>query len=187
MNRPYGFLFPGSMAVCLGLLGPGFWVWAQNRGEAVELGKLKSRVPIDWIREKPDERSYIRQYRLEAIGDDKYNAYLTIDFLGKAKDGSAEKQVERWKSLFFPPEGKKLDDVAKVRKFKVGGDTVTYLDVRGDYKGIPGDPATPREDFRLFGVYFDTPQGVYRIRVFGPADTLEFYRKGFEDWLQGFK
>jgi hypothetical protein len=77
--------------------------------------------------------------------------------------------------------------VAKVRKLKVRGAAVTYLDVRGDYKGIPGDPATPRENYRLLGVYFATPQGPYLIRLFGPADTVEFYRKGFEDWVKEFK
>jgi hypothetical protein len=26
-----------------------------------------------------------------------------------------------------------------------------------------------------------------RIRLFGPADTVAFYRKGFEDWVKAFK
>ena len=112
MNRPYQLLFPASMAICLGLLGPGFWVRAQERGEVVELGQLKSRVPADWAQERPDEPSGYKQYRLEPIGDDKENARLTIDFLGKGSGDSAEKQVERWKAMFLPAEGKKRDDVA---------------------------------------------------------------------------
>jgi hypothetical protein len=187
MNRPYWSLFPASLAICLGLVGPGCLVRAQDRGEVVELGKLKSRVPADWAREKPDEPSGYKQYRLEPVGDDKDHARLTIDFLGKGSGYSAAKQVERWKGMFLPPEGKKRAGVAKVRELKVGGATVTYLDVRGDYKGIPGDPAAPRENYRLLGVYFSTPQGPYRIRVFGPADTVEFYRKGFEEWVKAFK
>jgi hypothetical protein len=187
MNHPYRFLFPAPLAICLGLLGSGSWVTAQERGEVVELGKLKSRVPADWARERPDDPSSYRQYRLEAVGGDKDDARLTIDFLGKGSSDSAEKQVQRWKALFLPPQGKKLDAVAKVRKLNVRGAAVTYLDVRGDYKGIPGNPDTPRQNYRLLGVYFATPQGPYVIRLFGPAETVEYYRQEFEDWVKAFK
>ena len=80
-----------------------------------------------------------------------------------------------------------LDDVAKVRKLTVHGTALTYLDVRGDYRGIPGNPATPRGNFRLLGVYFSAPQGPYLIRLFGSADTVEFYREEFEEWVKAFK
>jgi hypothetical protein len=186
MNGLYKLLFPASIVISLGLLGPGSWLRAEGRGEVVKLGKLKSPVPADWAREKPDELSGYRQYRLEAIGDDKEVARLTIDLLRKGGGDSAEKQVERWKAMFFPPQTEP-DGVAKVRELKVGGAAVTYLDVRGDYKGIPGDQATPRANYRLLGVYFATPQGPYRIRVLGPADTVEFYRKGFENWVKAFE
>jgi hypothetical protein len=187
MNRPIWLLFSASIAICFGPLGPGCSVRAQERGEVVQLGKLKSRVPTGWAPEKPDEPSGYKQYRLEPVGDDKDDARLTIDLLGKGSGDSAKKQVERWKAMFLPPEGKKLDDVAKVRELKVRGAAVTYLDVRGDYKGIPGNHATPRENYRLLGVYFATPQGPYWIRLFGPADTVEFYRNRFEDWVKAFK
>jgi len=187
MNRFYGFLLLASTASCLGLLGPGSWGRAQDVGEVVELGKLKSRVPADWVKERPDEPSGYKQYRLDPVGDDKEDARLTIHFLRKGRGTSAEEQVRRWKALFLPPERMRMDHAARVRKLKVGGDAVTYLDVRGDYKGIPGNPATPRQNFRLLGVYFDTPQGVYLIRLFGPADTVEYYREDFEDWVTAFK
>jgi hypothetical protein len=113
MNSHYGLLFSVSIVMSLGLLGPGSWLRAQGRGEVVELGKLKSQVPADWAKEKPDEPSGYRQYRLEAIGDDKEDARLTIDLLRRGSGDSAEKQVERWKAMFFPPQGKQPDGVAK--------------------------------------------------------------------------
>src|SRR5262245_18548625 len=103
MNRPYWLLIPAAIAVWLGLLGPGSWVRAQERGAVVQLGKLKSRVPADWAEEKPYEPSSYKEYRLELIGTDKYDARLTIDFLGKGRGDGAEKQVERWKAMFLPP------------------------------------------------------------------------------------
>ena len=187
MKRRCGFLFPASMAFSLGLLGPGLWARAQDRGEVVELGKLKSRVPADWAAVKPDDRSGYKQYRLGPVGDDIDHASLTMDFVGKGRGDNAAEQIERWNAMFLPPAGKKLDDVARVRKLQVGGAAVTYLDIHGDYKGLPGNPATPRQNYRLLGVYFATPQGPCLIRLFGPADTVEFYRKGFEDWVEAFK
>ncbi len=73
------------------------------------------------------------------------------------------------------------------RKLDVNGFAVTYVDVRGDYKGVPGDLTTPRENYRLLGVYFPTEEGPYLIRLFGPADTVEFYRIGFDHWIKAFK
>jgi hypothetical protein len=187
MNRAQWFLVKASMVISLGLLGLGSSVRAQDAGEVVELGNLRSRVPAAWQRVKPDEPSRYRQYRLEPVGDDKDAARLTIDFVGKESGVSAGEQVMRWKKMFLPPEGKRLDDVVRVRTLKVGGAAVTCLDVRGDYKGVPGDPATPRQDYRLVGVYFDTPQGPYAIRLCGPAGTVAFYRYGFDNWVKAFK
>jgi hypothetical protein len=180
-------VFAAAMGLGLGMFAHGLWVRAQGQGEVVKLGTLKSSVPTDWTEEKPDDPSCYKRYRLEAVGDDKENASLTIHSPAKEERTSAARQVEHWKALFLPPEGKKLDDVAKVRESKVSGAAVTYLDVRGDYKGIPGDPLTPRGNYRLLAVYFPTSAGPYLIRLLGPADTVEFYRKGFEDWVKAFK
>jgi hypothetical protein len=167
--------------------GSGLWAREGNSGDVVQLGDLKSRVPADWLEEKPDSEQYLKQYRLVPVLDDKEDARLTIRSLKKGSGDSVEKQVRRWKEMFLPPQGKTLDDVVKVQQVMVKGTAMTYLDVRGDYKGIPGNPATPRENFRLLGVYFATPQGPYSIRLFGPADTVEFYREEFEKWVKAFK
>jgi hypothetical protein len=187
MNRFDWLSLLAGSAISLGLLEPGFGATAQDKGDVVELGGLKSQVPAGWVAEQPDEPQCYKQYRLEPVGDDKEGPRLTVEFLGKGRGSSAGEYVKRWVGSFFPPEGKKMDDVAKVRELRVRGAAVTYLDVRGDYKGSPGDPSTPRQDYRLLGVYFDTPRGPYVIRLFGPADTVEFYRAGFEDWVKGFQ
>jgi hypothetical protein len=158
-----------------------------NGGSFVGIGALKSRVPADWVEEQPDHARWYKQYRLEPVNDDKTTARLTIGFLSNGKHSSATNWVKRWKGMFLPPERRTMQEAAKVRRLTVNGVDVTYLDVRGDYKGVPGDNTTPQQNFRLLGAYFDTPQGPYQIRLLGPADTVEFYRKGFEDWLTAFK
>ncbi len=106
MNRPFALLFPASAAICLVLFGAGFWAKAQDGGEVVELGKLKSRVPTDWARENPYKPSYYRQYRLDPVGDDKDNACVIIEPLGRGSKQTAEKQVESWKAMFLPRGGR---------------------------------------------------------------------------------
>ncbi len=186
-NSLYWLPLLASSAISLVLQGPGVWARVPNRGDVVELGGLKSRVPADWVEEKPDDARCYKQYRLEPIDDDKDYAQVTVRFLGKGKHGTAAAFVKHWKGMFFPPEGKTMHEAAKVRELKVHGAAATYLDVRGDYKGIRGEDTTPREDFRLLGVYLDTPKGPYTIRLFGPADTVASYRKQFEDWVKAFK
>ena len=106
--------------------------------------------------------------------------------------GSVQDNVKRWKAMFIPPKGKKIDDVAKVESFKVGNVNVTYLDVQGTYKfkERPFDPAAKEElrpDHRMLGVVFDSPNGPYFFRLVGPAKTVEHNKKAFEDWVKGFK
>src|SRR5262245_20343555 len=105
MSRPYGFLLLASIARCLGLAGSGPWAGARRRAEVVERGELKSRVPADWVGVRPGGPSYHRQYRLEAVGDDKDDADLTVELPGKGGGASAGEQVRRWKEMFLPPEG----------------------------------------------------------------------------------
>ena len=184
--KNYCLLFPTSIAISLALQGAGVYAQIPNRTDVVQLGNLKSRVPADWAEEKPAAGEY-KQYRLEPVDDDKDDAQVTIRFLGKETRGTAAAQVNRWKAMFFPPEGKTMHEAAKVRQIKINGAAATYLDVYGDYKGIRGDDTTPRPNFRLLGLYLNTPKGPYTIRLFGPADTVAFYRKQFEDWIKAFE
>ena len=80
-----------------------------------------------------------------------------------------------------------MREAAKVRELTVNGSSATYLDARGDYKGIPGDVATPRQNYRLLGVYLETPKGAYVIRLFGPDQAVRVYRQEFENWVKAFK
>jgi hypothetical protein len=174
-------------AISFALQGPGLWAKTPQQDDLVELGSLKSRVPADWVEEKPNHAQYYKQYRLEPVSDDKDYAYATFWFVGKEKGGTAEGYLKRWKGMFLPPEGKTMQEASKVRQLTVNGAPVTYLDVHGDYKGVPGDDSTPRQNYRLLGVYLDTPQGPYIIRVLGPAQTVTFYSDEFDALVKAFK
>lgn len=100
--------------------------------------------------------------------------------------------LKRWKSVFVPPAGKDIEDVAKVEKFKVGKADLTYLDIQGTFlsKNPPFDPNAKTErkaDYRRLAVYFTCEGGPYFIHLTGPAKTVGQHKKAFDDWLKNFK
>jgi hypothetical protein len=159
-----------------------------GKGTVVEFDGLKSTAPAAWKEEGVKSQLRYMQFRLPKVKDDKNDAEVVI-FRGIG--GSAQQNVDRWKSMFTPPAGKTIGDVSKVTEFKVSGADVTYLDVHGTYlfKTRPFDPndkGEKRPNTRMLGVVFDG-KAVYHIRLVGPAATVEHYRKGFDEWLKAFK
>jgi hypothetical protein len=182
-----GLLLGAGSVIGFAFLGPVLWAGDSSGGDVVELGKLKARVPADWVERVPNDPQCLKRYRLEPINDDKDNAFVSVYCLSKGKASPAAEYVQRWKGMFLPPRGQPLNEAAKVRHFTVSGAPVTLLDVQGDYKGIPGDSASVRQNCRLFGAYFDTQEGAHVIQLLGPAATVGFYSKGFENWVKAFK
>jgi hypothetical protein len=160
------------------------------KGSVVDFDGLTSTTPADW-KEEPVGNSPLRymQFRLPKVKEDKQDAEVVI-FRGIG--GSADANIKRWKDMFIPPEGKSIDDVAKTTEMKVGSATVTVLDVSGTYlyKARPFDPNAKAEkmpNYRMVGAVFEGPKNPYHIRMVGPADTIERYKKGYDEWLKGFK
>ena len=165
---------------------------ADRTGPPVTLDGLSSRVPADWKPEQTSSQMRVYLFKLPRASGDKADAEVVVFFFGTGQGGSAADNVKRWKGLFLPPEGKKIDDVAKVEKMKVAGTDVTYLDLSGTYKfkERPFDPNAKEElrpDYRMLGVVFESAKGPYFIRLLGPAKTVAQHKPGFDDWLKGFK
>jgi hypothetical protein len=184
-------------ALCLGLLGCAALLCAaglraddkkDDKGAIVDLGGMKSRAPAEWKEEEVTNRMRLQQFKLPKVKDDAQDAEIVIFNLG----GTAEANIDRWKKMFTPPEGKSLDDVAKVTKMDVGDAKMTYLDVSGTYtfQERPFDPNSKKEmrpHSRMLGVIVETPKSQFQIRLVGPAATVENYKKGFDEWLKNFK
>jgi hypothetical protein len=161
-------------------------------GSEVTLDGLTSRTPAAWKKGTPASKMRSYQFTLPRADGDPEDAELVIFFFGKGGGGGAEENIKRWKGFFRAPDGKTLDDVSKVTKFKVGDVDVTYLDVSGTFlsKDPPFDPnakEVKKADFRRFGVIFESPNGPYFITLTGPAKTMERHKKDFDDWLKNFK
>jgi hypothetical protein len=183
--------------IAAALAAPAWVVWTapsacgegEKDGAVVALGELRSRAPAGWKQEEPSNKMRLAQFRLPKKDDDAYDGEVVIF---KGAGGSVKNNLDRWKGMFRPPEGKAIDDVAKVDEIRIGGHPATCLDIHGTYlyKARPFDPSAkpqPRPDYRMVAIQFDAPDNVYHIRLTGPAHTVEAYKKGFDTWLKGFR
>src|SRR5438128_627729 len=132
---------------------------AENKGSTVEIDGLKSKVPDTWKQQETTSSMRAFQFVIPKDKDDKYDAELVIFFFGKNGGGGVKANIDRWKGLISPPDGKQIDDVAKVEEMKVGDVKVTLLDASGTYtvKTRPADPSDKgekRDNYRLIGVVF---------------------------------
>jgi hypothetical protein len=128
----------------------------------------------------------LTQFVLPKVEGDKDDAELVIF---KGIGGTAEDNIKRWKEQMVPPDGKTLDDIAKVEKMKAGPVDVAYLDIAGTFLYKPNQfaPAVEkRPDYRMLGVVFEGKK-VYHIKLTGPAKTVAHYKPGFDEWLKAFE
>jgi hypothetical protein len=182
----------------LGVTGVATWaalraneIKEDQKGAVVEIDGLKSAVLPEWKPKDVTSKFRTHHFIIPHVADDKTDAELIIFFFGPGGGGSAEANIERWKGMFIPPEGKKIEDVTKVENFKVGNVNVTYLDVQGTYKFKERPDPTAKEelrpDHRMLSVFFESPKGPYFFRLVGPAKTVTENKKAFEDWVKAFK
>jgi hypothetical protein len=160
-----------------------------GKGAVVDLDGLKSTTPGDWKEEAPSNRMRYMQFRLPKKGDDKEDAELIIF---KGLGGGSKANIDRWKGMFIPPEGKTIEDVSKVVEIKIGDRPAAYLDIQGTYEfsAQPFNPQSKKErkpNYRMLAIYFDGPDNPYQIKLTGPAKTVEAYKKGFEEWVKSCK
>jgi hypothetical protein len=163
-----------------------------NKGTVVSLDGLQSRAPADWKEAETSGQFRAYQFQVPRADGDKADADVIVFFFGTGSGGSVAQNIPRWKGQFNPPEGKTIDDVSKLERFKVGDVDVAYFDVTGTYKfkARPFDPNAREElrpDYRMIMVYFGTKKGPYFIRFIGPAKTVTQHKKGFDEWVKGFK
>jgi hypothetical protein len=161
----------------------------KGEGALVQLDNLKARAPADWKEEKPSNKMRFAQFRLPKTGDDQEDAELIIF---KNLGGSAKENVERWKAQFTAPEGKSIDDVARVSEIKIAGLDATLLDISGIYLYKPRPFEEPnkvekRPHYRMLAIHFKGPENLYHIKLTGPAKTVGHYKTGFDEWVKAFK
>jgi hypothetical protein len=157
-------------------------------GTPVALDGLKSLAPAAWVPEKA-VRPQVYHFRLPKQKNDATDAEVSVV---ANLTGTPDDNIRRWKAQFVPPPGMPPAEAARVTSFSTGPAQITYLDVQGTYlhKDRPaapkvGDDVKPGQ--RMLAVVFQTPEGTYLIRMFGPKATVAVYQKGFEEFIKSFK
>jgi hypothetical protein len=158
--------------------------------DPVELGSFKATPPAEWKVTRPTNQMQYRVFTLPKAEGDKDETVLTI-FSFPGSVGSLESNLSRWKGMIEPDGGKKVDDVAKIEKLKVGDIEVTTFDAAGTYLFKPNladaSNVIRKPDYRLINVFFPTADRVFTMRLVGPAKSVAAAEKGFKEWLKSFK
>lgn len=155
--------------------------------KAVPLDNKRAVPPKTWHEKPPRRPNRHAVFELPPAKGDSKAAELIIF---KGFGGDAEANINRWKGQFAPPEGKKIEDVAKVTETKVGGFPATRLDVHGSYidKVRPmAKEGIKRPNYRMIALHVEGKDNIYHIRFYGPENTVKRHEKEFNDWLNSFE
>lgn len=153
----------------------------------VTFDRLSAPAPAGWQSVRPANRLRSHQFKLPA-GDK--SAPAAEVYVMPDSNPDPAKSFPKWKASFVPPEGKTVDDVAKVSKFTVGGATVRQLDVSGTWKYKPFPMSRKEElrpDYRAVWAIVATKDGATHVRLSGPAPVVAKYYPAFEAWLKSMK
>jgi hypothetical protein len=143
------------------------------------IAELTFAPPKSWKESTPTSMMRKAQY---AVGD----AEVIIYYFGLDQGGTAEQNIERWKSQFTG------GPAPSVEKKKIGGLDTTVLDIRGTYT-VPefmqnkGDKPEAKKGWRMIAAVFETKEGRYFVRLIGPEKTVEGAKKDFDAFLASAK
>ena len=159
---------------------------AADKGTEVSLGGLKSTTPAGWKeKELPAGSMRMAQFVVPKAEGDKDDAEVAI-FVFPGGSGTVKQNLERQLAK-FQADGRK----ETVDKIKVGEVEATYQDVTGTFVKKPfpmAEKGTPIEGYRQIYVVFEAKDGKqYYLWLLGPGKTVDAHKKGFDEFLKGFK
>ena len=162
----------------------------EPKAVVVKVAGLSAPAPAGWVSEKPANRLRSHQFKLPGEKGGPGDAEVVVF---PESDPKTEKVFPRWKGQFVVPEGKAIDDIAKVSKLDgVKGATITLLDVAGTwrYKAAPFDPKSReelRDDQRVVWAVVAGPDEAAHVRLSGPKATVDAHYPAFEKWLKALR
>lgn len=167
-----------------------FVILAADPSAPVKVGPLSAPAPAGWKSEKPSNRLRSHQFKLPAKDPALPAAEVAVypESSPKVDDKFAE-----WKGTIIPPEGKSIDDVAKVTKQDLpGGAVANRLDATGTwkYRERPRDPKSKEErkaGYRVVWLIVTHGDEATHVRFSGPAEVVAEHVKGFDAWVKGLK
>jgi hypothetical protein len=140
-------------------------------------------VPSTWDAQPPETSMRLLQFRVP--GDKAEDANMIMYYFGPGKGGSVTDNIARWRSQFIDVGGDAMEP--RVSEFDVGGTPITLVELTGTYaRGVglgPTGEGVP--DQTLLAAIIETADGTVFAQLFGPTETVNAARSGFENFLTG--
>lgn len=155
---------------------------------AIADGALSLQAPEGWRRVQPKSGIVETEFSIpaeNAAGGQ--SGRMTVMGAG----GTVQANVDRWYGQFSQPDGSATRDRATTKKLQVAGCAVTFVDIPGTYKDMPGGPfaggqAVERPGYRMLAAIVEVPdRGNHFLKFYGPADTVAKHAEGFRRMVEG--
>lgn len=159
----------------------------EARAFMIAANTFSLEAPADWKRVQPKSGIVETEFAVPSAGADEQPGRMTVMGAG----GTVQANVERWYGQFAQPDGSATKDKATTKTLKLAGCTVTFVDVGGTYKDMPGGPfaggkSVDRTDYRMLAAIVETPQqGSYFLKFYGPGATVAKHADGFRKMIEG--
>ena len=159
--------------------------------ETVQIGSaaISWQAPQDWVKETPQSRFRIAQFRIPKVESDPEDASCVV-FYFQGEGGGVQSNLERWYGQFVQPDGRPSKEVAQVKETTVNGLKQTNVDVSGTYlfQPMPMGPTTiEKSGFRMLASVVECTSGPVFVKLVGPQQTVEKCHKIYQEFMNSFK
>lgn len=158
---------------------------APARQAPAAAGGLRFSAPEGWKAETPSSPNRQAQYSLARVPGDPEDAEAVV-YHFEGGGGTPQANIERWIGQFRKPDGSPASDTARIANRTINGIPVTVVDVSGSYTGsmmAMQGAAGPKPGFRMLGAIAETGNGLWFVKLTGPAPTVASWQPGFEAFL----
>jgi hypothetical protein len=150
--------------------------------DSFEVGGLKFKRPTEWAWVPLQGSMRKAQLAVPGLGAAK-GAEITFFHFGPAGGGDIDSNIQRWIRQFQSAPG-----VEKVESKTLGGRKTTLVTTEGTFSaGMPGQPATPLENYALLGAIVEDPAGNVFVKMTGPRETVQAAKPKFLEFLEAAK
>jgi hypothetical protein len=157
-----------------------------SRAFSIARDSLLLEAPAGWKRVQPKSGIVETEFSIPSAGD-LPPGRMTVMGAG----GSLQANIDRWYGQFAQPDGSATKDKAVTKTLKLAGNTVTFVDVSGTYKDMPGGPfaggkTIERPEYRMLAAIVETANdGSHFLKFYGPAATVAKEADGFRTMIEG--
>jgi hypothetical protein len=152
-------------------------------------GEIQFSATGNWSAVPPKSRMLEAELKIPAVEGDEQNGRLTIMGAG----GSVAANIDRWKSQFVAPAGSRPDEHAKTEELTIAEQTVTLVDISGNFLDAPGGPFSgkpkvERKNYRMLAAIIQTKaHGNYFVKFYGPAATIKKNKAAFQSMIESLQ